>query len=244
MGREDTIVLFDVDGTLTVPMKQTTQEMLDVVKELRKHCTVGIVGGSDLAKQKHQLGDDLMEHFDYVFSQNGLDAYKDGKLIGQESFRDFLGEEKLKKLINFILHQIADIDIPIKRGTFVEYRTGMLNVSPIGRNCARNERDDFEKYDKEHKIREKMVKELQEKFKDFNLRYSIGGQISMDIFPEGWDKTYCLRYLKDFKTIHFFGDKTFQGGNDYEIYTHKDVIGHSVTDYHDTIKQLKETFKL
>ena len=28
---------------------------------------------------------------------------------------------------------------------------------------------------------------------------------------QGWDKTYCLRYVEaDFDEIHFFGDKTFQ----------------------------------
>lgn len=28
---------------------------------------------------------------------------------------------------------------------------------------------------------------------------------------QGWDKTYCLRYVKDdFDEIHFFGDKTFK----------------------------------
>lgn len=32
-------------------------------------------------------------------------------------------------------------------GTFIEYRTGMLNISPIGRNCNRGERDAFEEYD-------------------------------------------------------------------------------------------------
>lgn len=42
-------------------------------------------------------------------------------------------EGQLKRLISFILHYIADLDIPIKRGTFIEFRTGMLNVSPIGR---------------------------------------------------------------------------------------------------------------
>lgn len=30
------------------------------------------------------------------------------------------------------------------------------------------------------------------------------------VFPQGWDKTYCLRYLEDFQEIHFFGDKTYQ----------------------------------
>jgi phosphomannomutase len=37
---------------------------------------------------------------------------------------------------------------------------------------------------------------------------SIGGQISFDVFPIGWDKTYCLQFLNDFDNIFFFGDKT------------------------------------
>ena len=27
----------------------------------------------------------------------------------------------------------SEVDIPIKRGTFIEFRSGMLNISPIGR---------------------------------------------------------------------------------------------------------------
>lgn len=116
-----------------------------------------------------------------------------------QSLKTFVGEEKLKKFINFVLHYIADLarlsshclsepfrggaalffasqgcggapdtspwssgrhqrcyhlppppaqDIPIKRGTFIEFRKGMLNVSPIGRNCSQEERDEFEQYDK------------------------------------------------------------------------------------------------
>lgn len=64
-----------------------------------------------------------------------------------KSLSEELGEEKLKKFINTTLHLLADIEIPLKRGTFIEYRTGMLNISPIGRNCSQSERDDFEKYD-------------------------------------------------------------------------------------------------
>jgi hypothetical protein len=33
------------------------------------------------------------------------------------------------------------------RGTFIEFRNGMINVSPIGRNCSYSEREEFEKYD-------------------------------------------------------------------------------------------------
>lgn len=34
------------------------------------------------------------------------------------------------------------------RGTFIEFRNGMLNVSPIGRNCTQEERIAFFEYDK------------------------------------------------------------------------------------------------
>lgn len=71
------------------------------------------------------------------------------------------------------------------------------------------------------------------------------------MFPTGWDKTYCLRHLEDeakkpngieYKTIHFFGDKTFKGGNDWEIYTDSRVTGHSVKDPEETRRILKELF--
>lgn len=91
--------------------------------------------------------------YDYVFSENGLVAHKAGDLLAVQSLKKHLGEDNLKKLINFVLHYIADLDIPIKRGTFIEFRNGMMNVSPIGRNCSQEERDEFEQYDKQANVR-------------------------------------------------------------------------------------------
>jgi phosphomannomutase len=186
------------------------------------------------------------------------------------------------------------------------------------------------RYDKAHGIRKAMVACLQARFPDFGLKYSIGGQISFDVFPivrgvwvwvggvgvhrradlvrrvphrawrvgarggwahtrvrvgvvrvQGWDKTFCLRYLTDkYDEIHFFGapgwteavvegggglcvcsfqplvplthpptplppptwpgDKTFEGGNDYEIFTSPLTIGHTVTSPDDTRRQVEE----
>ncbi|KAG9075400.1 Phosphomannomutase, partial [Ceratobasidium sp. 370] len=106
------------------------------------------------------------------------------------------------------------------------------------------ERIEFEKYDKEHQIRRKFVDTLKEKFGSYGLTFAIGGQISFDVFPTGWDKTYALRHVEDegFDEIHFFGDKTYQGGNDYEIYTDKRTIGHSVSNPEDTMRILRELF--
>ena len=84
----------------------------------------------------------------------------------------------------------------------------------------------------EHNIRSKMIQALKEKFGHLGLTYSIGGQISFDVFPTGqsyhsifstptpspghaadvgvgWDKTFSLNHIQDegFTEIHFFGDK-------------------------------------
>ena len=47
----------------------------------------------------------------------------------------------------------------------------MINVSPVGRNASNQERNDYEKYDKEHNIRVKFVETLKEKFPEFGLTY-------------------------------------------------------------------------
>ena len=42
--------------------------------------------------------------------------------------------------------------------------------------------------------------------------FLIGGQISIQMFPIGWDKTYCLQFVENegYQEIHFFGDKTYK----------------------------------
>lgn len=85
-----------------------------------------------------------------------------------------LGEDFLQDFINFTLRYISELKLPFKRGTFIEFRTGMLNISPVGRNCSKKEREQFYEYDKEHHIREKFIQILKKEFPDSGLTYSIG----------------------------------------------------------------------
>jgi len=252
----NTIYLFDVDGTLSLARQHATPEMIELLSQIRSKVAIGFVGGSDLSKQQEQLGDastSVIDLFDFCFSENGLTAYKSGEKLASQSFIGWLGQEKYTPLVNFILRYIADLEIPVKTGTFVEFRNGMINVSPIGRNASIQQRLDYQTFDLEHKIREKFVDVLKEKFADLGLTYSIGGQISFDVFPTGWDKRYCLQHLENegkkpggvkYTEIHFFGDKTFKGGNDFEIYNDSRTIGHAVANPDETYAELKKIFNL
>ena len=56
----------------------------------------------------------------------------------------------------------------------------------------------------------KFVEAMSKTFANSGLVFAIGGQISIDVYPEGWDKTFCLQFIEkdNYKNIHFFGDKT------------------------------------
>lgn len=245
------IVLFDVDGTLTLPRQRISSEMENFLDNLSKRVTVGLVGGSDIYKIAEQTTNSIetsdaviqcVKKFDYVFAENGLVAYKNGKILKKMNLIEHLGEEKLQRFINFCLAYMAKLHLPAKRGNFIEFRTGMINVCPVGRSCSQEERNEFVCYDEKNDIRKNFVEALDKEFgpssqDNLGLVFSIGGQISIDAFPSGWDKTFCLQYLmNDFEKIYFFGDKTSPGGNDFEIFSDSRTVGHTVTSPEQTRK--------
>ncbi|KAF7635754.1 Phosphomannomutase [Meloidogyne graminicola] len=230
-----------------MPRQKITDEMLQFMKDLSKRVPIAVVGGSDLSKIFEQLpneNNELLKLFSFFFAENGLMGFEGVKELPKASMIKELGEEKFQKLINFCLRYMSEIELPFKRGTFIEYRNGMINVCPCGRSCTQEERMSFVEYENKVPIRQTFVQALEQRFPiaDYSLKFSIGGQISIDIFPIGWDKTYCLRYLEPkYEAIHFFGDKTMPGGNDYEIFVHPATVGHSVTDPIDCRKKVTET---
>jgi phosphomannomutase len=147
--------------------------MLATLSALRHKVAIGFVSGSNLAKAQEQLGNPagqrVTDMFDFCFSENGLIAYKLGHPLPAQSFIKWIGEDQYKELVRFILHYIADLDIPFKRGTFVEFRTGMINVSPVGRNATNEERAVYEEFDLEHRIRETFVEKLKQRFGHLGL---------------------------------------------------------------------------
>lgn len=198
LKRNEILVLFDVDGTLTPARKSIESDFEEFLyTKVKPKASIGIVSGSDLVKVEEQLGGaKLLAEFDYVFPENGLVFIEKGVERSKESIQKHLGEANIKRLINFSLHYIADLDIPVKRGTFIDFRNGMINICPIGRQCSYDERIEFNKLDNEHGIRLKMIDTLKKEFSDIEITFAIGGMISIDAFPNGWDKRFCLQHVK------------------------------------------------
>ena len=99
----------------------------------------------------------------------------------------------------------------IKTGAHFDHRIGCCNFSVIGRNCKLYERKEYVKYDNINKERERIAREFEEKFP--NIEAVIGGETGLDIFPRGKNKGQIMEDL-DWHSVHFFGDKMEEGGND------------------------------
>lgn len=77
------------------------------------------LAGSDLAKQEEQLGAGVVNAFPWNFSQNGLVAYKDGKLLEVQTLSKHLGEDNVKRIVNWVMKYLSEVDLPIKVRTLV-----------------------------------------------------------------------------------------------------------------------------
>lgn len=214
--------------------------MIEVLKQVRAKAHIAFVGGADISKIRNQSIMDNMDLFDFWFGENGSEAYKNGEVLRIMDISKEIGEENVQEWIKFILCYISRLELPFMRGSYIDYRHGMINVNPPGATLTKEQRNEFEEFDNKLKIRETMIEILKARFPDIGLEYAIGGQIGFDCFPIGWNKTFCLRYLEDYTTIHFFGDKCHEGGNDHALFKHERTIGHEVTGPQDTIKLLKE----
>jgi phosphomannomutase len=70
--------------------------------------------GSDLPKQEEQLGEGIVHRFPWNFSQNGLVAYHHGTLLDVQTIAKHLGEDNIKRVVNWTLEYLSKLDIPIK----------------------------------------------------------------------------------------------------------------------------------
>lgn len=236
------LLLFDVDGTLAESTKEITPKMLSKLVDLKNAgYDLGLVGGGNYQKISQQIKNN--NHlFKYIFSENGIVSYENGKLIHENSIKKVYKEDVLQLIINILLHYTANLSVPYKRGHFIAFRNAMLYYTPIGSDCSQEEREEFAKYDEIHHIRRQIMNDLKKILpENLKLDIKLGGQIGIGIHPIGWDKRYCLKFIPEiYDQILFYGDRCDIDENDYPLYSHERVVGHKVKSPDDTQKYLNE----
>lgn len=226
------IFLFDMDGTLTEPRKEIELKMVRELRSLSKHGMVGIVTGSDIdyvfqqCKKMFEVGGIPADRV-LLFPCNGTKKYEwvgsSFKKVSEVDMIETVSRETynyiLQTALSYQLMICVQHDLPFT-GTFFHYRGSMVNWCPIGRQAEDEQRSAWVDLDKEKNIREYFLNQLKStvEAKGFKVNVALGGSTSFDIYPEGWDKTYCLNHLGEYEETYFVGDKCQENGNDRELY--------------------------
>ena len=231
MKLQPAALLFDMDGTLTDARQPISEDVKEVIRSLPNNIKKHIVTGSDMYKVEEQLSSSfLLECFDKVYACNGTRVWncdldmddetlpEEPELIHKVSLTDYYSEADINHIINILLKIAYDTHTKIKTGTFIEWRDSQINFSVVGRNCTTEQRENYVKWDNKSGERKKIINQLREQFKGWGLSFRLGGQISIDITREGWDKSYAFKnMIQSPDQCVFFGDKICKDGNDLDI---------------------------
>jgi len=246
----DRIFIFDIDGTLTpsrLPMTEEFAKFFDewssegifknsfafpeIKKELVRKNKYYLVTGSDLDKTKEQLPIAYIDRAEAIFTCCGNQMWKKDKLIYDNKFNP------PKDLIEYLEKKVLKSEYPNRCGNHIEDRGSMVNFSVVGRDCTQEQREEYFEWDKAVGERNIMCMEIKGTWS--SLDAVVGGQISIDIYPKGNDKSQVMKHITDniIREVHpdiynddtefiFIGDGIDNGGNDYplaQILKHKDT---------------------
>jgi len=202
------IFLFDVDGTLTPARQPMTPAFTRFFADWAAGKNIYLVSGSDYPKLQEQVPAALLKSLDGVFGCMGNTLHSNGHQISKRRF------VPSSHLILLLQSRLATSRFPLRVGKHFEERTGMLNFSIVGRNALPEERKAYFEYDEIHKERAVIAEQINWTFDD--VEAAVGGEISIDIYPTGADKSQVLSMLPEAHYV-FFGDRMRLGGNDYAL---------------------------
>ena len=206
------VYIFDVDGTLTPSRLPMTQDFSIFFSLWSMDNTFYLVTGSDIDKTKGQVPWYIFDRAQAVFTCCGNEMW-----IGKE--QQYRNEFKPPQdLIDFLWDKVNNSMCPIRIGNHIEDRETMLNFSVVGRDCSQEQREEYYEWDKTSNERKNIARGIKYGWPDLDA--VIGGEISIDIYKKGDDKSQTFEYIKNKHTeseFIFIGDGIENKGNDYSL---------------------------
>ena len=210
----DKIYIFDVDGTLTPSRLRMTKKFAKFFDEWSSKNKYYLVTGSDLEKTKEQLPIAYIDRAEAIFTCCGNQMWREDELIYNNKFTP------PESLIEYLEKKIKYTKYYHRAGNHIEDRGSMVNFSIVGRDCTQEQREDYFKWDNQTNERKNIINNIKSIWT--KLDAVIGGQISIDIYPKGNDKSQVLDIITQERLVKpdeyvFIGDGIANGGNDYPL---------------------------
>ena len=179
------LLLFDIDGTLTLSGQQIKDEMISTIEKLvgQDNIVLGLVGGGTLEKIRWQMRE-AIKYFKYIFAECGAIISVNQKVVSEKNMLDACDRNLLNNLIRKALHEISQMPI-IYHGNPIDFRKHPRENEFFRRMLKKPD------YNNEHKYKNELNKHV----------VTVEIQISdHDFYRHGWElsKTDIVSFGKYF----------------------------------------------
>ena len=220
--KEKTLIIFDLDGTLTESKSEMDSEMAGLFEKLLGKKKIAVIGGGRYEQFQIQILGKLGAWETYLknlflFPLTATSFYKYIEGQWQCIYSMDFSEEEKKKIFDAFEKTFTELNYHPEDAyqNVVEDRGSEITFSALGQNAPLDLKEEWKKESGELKI--KILKILQNYLPEMEVR--AAGYTSIDITRKGIDKEYGINQIKirlgiDFTDMLFVGDALFVGGND------------------------------
>jgi phosphomannomutase len=238
------VIVCDMDGTLAKSRQPAESEMLAAIEKISKNYAFVIITGGKLSLIQDQITslikDSGVKLYLFPTSGNQFWIYLNGEY--ENIYQNKMNTDDQNLILNSIIGCINRFNLTPFTDDQIELRESQITFSILGRNAPYELKANYDPNGIKRKLFVEYMKENNQRLaSDFEVR--IGGTTSIDFTYKGMDKGFGLIKIKehfqvDNREIIFFGDKCFEGGNDWEIA--REVPFVQVKDEYETLEKFNK----
>ena len=183
--------IFDVDGVLALPNQPIEPHFMRMFEHWMLKKDVYICTNNTYQNIMPRLGRRIIDNCQAVFTSGGNSIWKENKEHVVSNWRPSY------ELISFLESLLKMSDFKTRSGPNIEYRTGLINFSLVGKTASEDEIKRYQQWDKISKEKKTFAESIKKAFP--NLGICFGSDTSIDISESCYDKANIYNFLK-FKT--------------------------------------------
>lgn len=219
------LILFDLDGTLCVSKTPLDAEMFGLLKDLLAKKSVAIISGGSYKLFQTQLsrlltspGINIEQLYLLPTSGSVFYRFENG---WKEQYAMVLTHHEREKIFASFTKAYKDIGYSHPKklyGDVLEDRRTQVSFSALGQKTPVALKKKW--LEKNPETRSRIKAALEHYLPEYEIR--VAGMTTIDVTHKGIDKAYGIRKIEQILGIKkehmlFFGDKLFEGGNDYPV---------------------------
>lgn len=223
VAQNSRIIVCDMDGTLAKSRQPAEPEMVSAIESMSKNYSFVIISGGKLSLIQDQITSLVKDTKTilYLFPTSGNQfwIFSNGKY--EMVYENKMRTDDQNIILNSIIGCINRFSLVPFTDDQIELRDSQITFSILGRSAPYDLKASYDPNgDKRKVFMDYMKAKNPQLISDFEVR--LGGTTSIDFTYKGMDKGFGLLKIKEYfrvnnREILFFGDKCFEGGNDWEI---------------------------